>query len=99
MGVGTGNGFVIKAANSAVRGFAIVNFRSDNGIWLNGVDSNTIQANYIGVAADGTTERPNNRGILISNSANNVIGGTAAGTVLVANLLIVTIRDDQAAPA
>ncbi|HEX5891174.1 MAG TPA: SBBP repeat-containing protein [Pyrinomonadaceae bacterium] len=80
LGVGTGSGFLIKAANSTVRGFAIVNFRSENGIWLNGADNNTIQANYIGVGADGTTARPNNRGILISNSANNVIGGTTAGT-------------------
>lgn len=87
LGVPTGSGFVIKAANSAVRGLAIGNFRSENGISLNGADNNTIQANYIGVAADGITARPNNRGIALINSANNVIGGTttAARNVISGN--------------
>ena len=53
--VGTGNGLVIKAGGSTVRGLAIGNFRSDAAICLNGCDNNTIQGNYLGVAANGTT--------------------------------------------
>src|SRR6185295_10149365 len=49
------------------------------GILLNGSNSNVIQANFIGLAADGTTARQNSRGILlVSDSSNNVIGGTTA---------------------
>ena len=78
LAVGTGNGLVIKAGGSTVRGLAIGNFRSDAGIFLNGCDNNTIQANYLGIAADGTTAKPNARGLLLSNSSNNLIGGTTA---------------------
>ena len=56
-----GNGLVIKAGSSTVRGLAIGNFRGSGGISLNGCDNNLIQANYLGVAADGTTARPNAR--------------------------------------
>ncbi len=75
-----GHGLLIKAGGTTVRGLAIVNFRSNNGIWLNGCDNNVIQANYIGIAADGITPKQNSRGILLSNSSNNVIGGTTAAT-------------------
>jgi photosystem II stability/assembly factor-like uncharacterized protein len=81
LGAGSnGHGLVIKAGGSTVRSLAINNFRSNNGIWLNGCDNNIIQGNYIGVAPDGTTAKPNNRGITLSNSSNNVIGGTTAAT-------------------
>lgn len=82
-GSATGNsasGLVIKAGGSTVRGLAIGNFPSGNGIWLNSCDNNLIQANYLGIAANGTTARANNRGIQINNSANNVIGGTTSAT-------------------
>ena len=75
-----GHGLLIKAGGSTVRGLAIVNFRSNNGIWLNACDNNVIQANYIGVGADGITPKHNSRGIQLSNSSNNVIGGTTAAT-------------------
>ena len=74
------NGLVIKAGGSTVRGLVIGNFRGNSGIWLNGCDNNVIQGNYLGVAADGTTAKPNARGITLSNSSNNVIGGTSAAT-------------------
>lgn len=81
LGLGSnGHGLVIRASNSTVRGLSIGNFRSNNGIWLNGCDNNTIQGNYIGVAADGTTAKQNTRGIVLTNSSNNVIGGTTAAT-------------------
>ena len=73
-------GLVIKAGGSTVRGLAIGNFRFENAISLNGSNNNIIQANYLGVAADGITARPNGRGIGITNSSNNVIGGTTAAT-------------------
>ncbi len=73
-----GNGLVIKASNSTVRGLSIGNFRGGNAIFLSACDNNTIQANYLGVAANGTTARSNNRGIVLTNSSNNVIGGTTA---------------------
>jgi hypothetical protein len=47
---------------------------------LNGSNNNTIQGNYIGVAANGTTARQNQRGISLTNSSNNLIGGTTAAT-------------------
>ena len=75
----TGNGFVIKAGGSTVRGLAIGNFRSGSAaIWLSGCDNNLIEANYLGVDASGTSARPNVNGVLLSLSSNNTIGGTTA---------------------
>jgi hypothetical protein len=73
-----GNGLVVKAGGSTVRGLSIGNFRGGFGIWLNGCDNNVIQGNYLGVAADGTTARQNFRGVVLNNSSNNQIGGTTA---------------------
>ncbi|HET9789596.1 MAG TPA: carboxypeptidase-like regulatory domain-containing protein, partial [Pyrinomonadaceae bacterium] len=74
------NGLVIKGGGSTVRGLAIGNFQGTAGIWLNGCNNNIVQANYLGIAADGTTERENRRGIVLNNSSNNVIGGASAAT-------------------
>ena len=74
-----GNGLVIKAGGSTVRGLAIGSFNNGNGIWVNACNNNVIQGNYIGIAANGTTMRANTRGIQFSNSSNNVVGGTASG--------------------
>jgi photosystem II stability/assembly factor-like uncharacterized protein len=74
----SGNGLVIKAGGSTVRGLAIGRFSSNAAIWLNGCDNNVVQGNYLGVDATGTAARANNRGILMSNSSNNLIGGTTA---------------------
>ena len=79
-GFGNNDGLVIKASGSTVKGLSIGNFRNGNGITLSDCDSNLIQANYIGVAANGTTARQNQRGIQVTNSNNNVIGGTTAAT-------------------
>lgn len=56
------------------------------GLWLDTSDRNTIQANSIGLAADGVTPQANgNAGILVSTNANsNTIGGSAAGRNLIA---------------
>jgi len=81
-GLGTstvnGNGLSIKAGGTTVRGLSIVNFRGGSGISLNNCDNNVIQGNYIGVAANGTTAKQNQRGMQLTNSSNNVIGGTTA---------------------
>ena len=74
---GFGNGLVITAGNSTVRGLAIGRF-DGAGIVLRSCDNNVIQGNYIGIDATGTQQRQNNTGILLSNSSNNVIGGTSA---------------------
>ncbi|HEV8428910.1 MAG TPA: SBBP repeat-containing protein [Pyrinomonadaceae bacterium] len=75
-----GDGLSIKAGGSTVRGLSIGNFRGGSGISLNACDNNLIQGNYIGVAANGTTAKQNSRGIQLTNSSNNVIGGTSAQT-------------------
>ncbi|HEX7333951.1 MAG TPA: SBBP repeat-containing protein [Pyrinomonadaceae bacterium] len=75
-----GNGLVIKAGGSTVRGLAIGGFNNGIGILLNACNNNVIQGNYIGIAADGTTMRANTRGIQLNNSSNNVIGGTTSAT-------------------
>jgi parallel beta-helix repeat protein len=72
------NGLTIKAGGSTVRGLAIGNVRNSAGIQLVGCDNNVIQGNYIGIGADGTTQRQNNRGVVLFNSSNNLIGGTTA---------------------
>jgi hypothetical protein len=80
LGVVSGNesGLVIKAGGSTVRGLSIGNFRNNSAIWLNACDNNTIQGNFLGLANNGITGRPNGRGILMTNSNSNLIGGTTA---------------------
>lgn len=77
-GLQTGaSGLVIKAGGSTVKGLAIGNF-NEFGIWLNNCDNNVIQGNYIGINAAGTLARVNDTDLLLSNSSNNLIGGTTA---------------------
>lgn len=87
LGLGSDSGLVIRAGGSTVRGLSIGNFRNTSAIWLNACDNNTIQGNFLGVANNGTTARPNLRGVLMTNSNNNLIGGTtaAAGNVISGN--------------
>ena len=69
---------------SAVRGLSIVNFRSatdgsgGRAILVNDGGGDTFLGNYLGVAPDGTTARPNAVGIEIQ-SPNNIVGGVFAG--------------------
>jgi hypothetical protein len=73
-----GDGLVIKAGGSTVKGLAIGNFIFGVGIELSNCNDNVIQGNYIGVDATGTTARQNVVGIAIVLSSNNLIGGTTA---------------------
>jgi len=73
----TTNGLVIKAGGSTVRGLAIGRF-IDIGIWVRDCDNNVIQGNHIGVDTTGNVVRTNGDGIRLTNSSNNLIGGTTA---------------------
>lgn len=76
--IGSANGFVIRAGGTTIRGLAIGGFNGLSAIWIRDCDNNFIQGNHIGVDGAGNLARPNSRGILLSNSANNQIGGTTA---------------------
>ncbi|HZI60435.1 MAG TPA: Calx-beta domain-containing protein [Pyrinomonadaceae bacterium] len=86
--ISSGRGLVIKAGGSTVRGLAIGNFSSGNAIFVTNCDNNVFQANYLGLEPTGTAARPNGVGLFLSNSSNNLIGGTtaAARNVISANL-------------
>ncbi len=77
-GFGGSNGLHITAGSSRVQGL-VVNGFSNYGIWLDGGDNNTIQGNFIGTDQTGTAALANRCGLVIENSADNIIGGTAAG--------------------
>ena len=63
------------ASGSTVKGFSIVGFSS--ALYITG-DNNTIQGNYLGVNATGSTAVANANGIDIIGGAGNLIGGTTA---------------------
>lgn len=72
------NGVAITAGSSVIRGLTINGF-AGSGISLSGAGGNTIQGNYLGTNAAGTGALANGTGIIISDTPNNIIGGTAAG--------------------
>ncbi|NER35226.1 MAG: hypothetical protein F6J93_14650, partial [Oscillatoria sp. SIO1A7] len=75
----TANGLTISAGNSTVRGLAINSF-GQHGILLSGSGGNLLEGNYIGTDVTGTQDLGNsNTGLFVSGSANNIIGGAAAG--------------------
>ncbi len=49
------------------------------GIDVSSANNNTIQGNFVGVAADGTTAIGNSSNGVVINGNNNLLGGTAAG--------------------
>jgi len=68
----------IDAGNSTVRGLVINSSRS-NGIFLVTGGGNVIEGNFIGTDVTGTSALGNDfRGVEISQSSNNIIGGTTA---------------------
>ncbi|WZO98058.1 right-handed parallel beta-helix repeat-containing protein [Isosphaeraceae bacterium EP7] len=74
----------VGADGSTIKGLSIVNFArsgSDGGagIWIeDGVTNVTVQGNYIGLEADGTTGAGNTLGVLVQGHSAT-IGGTVAG--------------------
>ncbi len=73
------DGLRITAGNSTVKGLEIIRF-SGHGLALTMNGVNTIQGNYIGVTFSNMVNMGNGGdGILISDIANNTIGGTVVG--------------------
>lgn len=81
--------------------------QSQIGVLISGVNSagiphdNFVQGNFIGTDITGTVWLPNNDGVLISNSPNNVVGGltdtpgTGPGNVIISALYSVFIASDE----
>jgi CSLREA domain-containing protein len=72
-----GDGLVVEAGNSTVRGLIIDGY--NNGIHLRIGGNNTIAGNFLGTNPAGTAARSNNYGIRIDSGSGNTIGGTNAG--------------------
>ncbi|MBK9162430.1 MAG: right-handed parallel beta-helix repeat-containing protein [Acidobacteria bacterium] len=71
-----GNGITLRTGNNTVKGFVIGGF--SGGIVIpSGNNGNTIQTNYIGTVSNGLGANPNDVGIAIFGSSNNVIGGNS----------------------
>jgi uncharacterized repeat protein (TIGR01451 family) len=81
-GAGAGasaNGLGIIAGNTTVRGLVINRFGS-RGIAVSSAGGNVIQGDFIGTNVAGTSALGNTfQGVQITDSPNNLIGGTAAG--------------------
>jgi len=80
-GVPDGEGLVIKASNSTIKGL-VVNRSSNSGILIigSGATGNRVAGNYLGTDASGTQDLGNgSRGVGIYNGENNTVGGTTAG--------------------
>lgn len=87
---GVGDGLYVTSGGCTIKGLAIHDF-SGSGIVLAWGASNVVQGNFIGAAADGVTKRANAvHGLVVSNSAWNVIGGTDA---LTRNVIVTSGRN------
>ncbi len=86
-GIGAdGDGLVITAGASTVKGFVINGF-PEMGIILKTGDGNTVEGSYVGTNAAGDGPMGNDVGIWIENSAqnvirNNVISGNGHGVII-----------------
>ncbi|MGO8678775.1 MAG: beta strand repeat-containing protein [Limisphaerales bacterium] len=69
---------LIGGTNAAERN--VISGNGDAGIYLYNGGSNVISGNFIGTTAGGRTRSPNsNNGVIVYDSADNVIGGVEAG--------------------
>lgn len=86
----TSNGLFLASATGVIGGpnvedRNVVSGNGSTGILIAGTGTlATIQSNYVGVGADGTTPLPNGAGIALS-SRNNTVGGPGAGNVIAHN--------------
>ncbi len=71
----TAVGINILSGGSTVRGL-VLNGWKYGGVGMPTGNGNTIEGNYIGTDASGTSAVPNLYGVIIASSANNTIGGT-----------------------
>ena len=84
----TGDGLVLGAGPSIVRGLALGNFPG-NGIVVEGGANSAITGNVIGATADGTASRPNGEnGIVVEGATGtqvtgNLVSGSAGAGILV----------------
>ena len=72
----TAEALTISAGASTVRGLVLNRF-SGNAITVQTAGGNTLEGNWMGVSATGGTLLQNGRDIFISNSLNNLVGGTS----------------------
>lgn len=77
------NGLRITGGNCTVRGLVINEFSGTTsapraGIWIESGGRNLIEGNFIGTDLTGSIAVANHYGVVILNSANNLIGGTNA---------------------
>jgi hypothetical protein len=78
------DGLTINASNCTIRGLALTNFIRRDPFFVNGGvaiaarggSGNKIEGCFIGIDADGTTARPNGRGVDVATSGT-VVGGTS----------------------
>ena len=91
------NGLIIEAGGNTVRGLVINRFPGfGDGIIILFNGGNSIQGNFIGTDVSGTTELPNDIGVLISaNSKGNIIGtdGDGVDDGAERNLISGNVRD------
>ncbi|GMQ81570.1 MAG: hypothetical protein BMS9Abin05_1002 [Rhodothermia bacterium] len=71
------SGLTVTGGGTTLRGLSIHSFVG-SGIRLEGGGNNIVEGNYIGTDASGTVDKGNQRGIQITNSFGNTIGGTSA---------------------
>ena len=76
---GQASGLILNTSNSVIRGLVIHQF-GVCGIQVAGSGQNLIEGNFIGTDPTGRQARGNlGAGLILSNSANNLIGGTTPG--------------------
>jgi hypothetical protein len=74
-----GNGLLISAGNSTVKGLVINRFHNDGILLTGSTGGDVIEGNYIGTDVTGTVALANGHdGVEIRNSAHNTIGRTTA---------------------
>ncbi len=71
-----GNGFTLRTGSNTIKGFVISQFSIGIRIF-NSSNGNVIQGNYIGTVSNGLAANPNEMGIQIFGSNNNLIGGNS----------------------
>jgi CSLREA domain-containing protein len=73
----TGNGLDLRpgAVNSRIRGLSIYGFSASAAINVTGVDGCSIEGNFLGVRADGSSALANNYGVTVTGSLRTTIGG------------------------
>jgi len=72
--------FVSSSRNNVIGGTNVISSSGDAGIYLYGGGGHVILGNFIGTTAGGRQRLGNlNNGVIVYNSANNVIGGATPG--------------------